>query len=175
MTEESNLAAAAIPVRKSRICGTIAGPALVYLCTTDCFKPEKALGLVFLCRRAASSTLNVPYSAAPFWSSSTRRSCCLIGFSTHKGRPPGHRGLANTEKPWCSHRFMRRGAAYVVRVRICTSHELRRAGATPRKGNRGFLHLRLIGGGSYRRIYASSIIVFPVSRHTHARANLYTN
>lgn len=29
------------------------------------------------------------------------------------------------------------------------------------------LHLRLIGGGSYRRIYTPSKSFFPVSRHTH--------
>lgn len=63
---------------------------------------------------------------------------------------------------------MRRAAAYVVRAWICTTHELRRAGAPPSlRRTSGFLHLRLIGGGSYRRIYAPSKSFFPVSRHTH--------
>lgn len=129
VTEESNLAAAAIPVRKSRIL-------------------------------PAAKRLFVSHWDGRRWPQSP-----ILNFSRFNARL-----LA-----WHSPRFMRRVAAYVVRAEICTQHELRRAGATPRKGNRGFLHLRLIGGGSYRRIYAPSIIVFPVSRHTHARSNLYTN
>lgn len=105
------------------IYGTIAGSAPVYLCTTDCFKPEKALGLVFLYRRAASSTLNVPYSSAPFWSSSTRKSCCLIGFSTHKWVAIRQLdSLLNRKALVKPPQFMRWAAAYVVRTWICTTY-----------------------------------------------------
>lgn len=97
-------------------------------------------------------------------------SCCPIGFSTQIGRLSGNQIACSTEKPWHSLRFMRRVAVYVVRVRICTSHELCTAGATSKiEEICGFFicPVQFIGGGSYQLFTLHPKSFFPVSRHTH--------